>query len=259
MRLLIDTNQYPNDAVSVLRAGELKADGVWSLPGNSPGMTAEDTKKIIDRIGAGVVVVEEGGIDVHQLLEDPNWTGKPPNINSERNRTRAAGYNPSRAMVYYEFGAPGMRQTCLTPHELSRAYILEDKTPLLPLTRDWSRAQRARVKEVLKLPRSVIPGVCFELETNVSLIKAQGIIGGIRYVRSVNREAWVLLSPKLPSVKFEVDVEETLKYLKRNLSREIWSVINIVLAVYTVEDKGTSFFGETNSMLAAVKVARAYR
>jgi hypothetical protein len=162
-------------------------------------------------------------------------------------------------MVYYEFSAPGVRQTCLTPHELSRAYILEGKIPLLPLTRDWSRAQRARVKDALSLPRNIVVGVCFEIESNVPLIKAQGIVGGIRYVRSVNREAWVLLSPKLPSVKFESDVDETLWYLRKNLSAEIWDALNVVLAVYTVEDKGTSFFGESNSMLAAVKVARGYR
>jgi hypothetical protein len=259
MRLLIDTNQYPNDAVSILRAGELKANGVWSLPGNSPGLTAEDTKRIIAGIGSGVVVTEEGGIDVHQLLEDPNWTGGPANINGQRTLTRSAGYNPSRAMVYYEFGAPGIRQTCLTPHELSRAYILEDKTPLLALTRDWSRGQRARVKDALSLPRNIVVGVCFEIEANVPLIKAQGIVAGIRYVRSVGREAWVLMAPRLPSVEYEADVDKTLFYLKRNLSAEIWEDLNVVLAVYTVEDKGTTFFGETNSMLAAVKVARGYR
>lgn len=260
MRLLIDTNQYPNDAVSILRAGELKANGVWSLPGNSPGLSAEDTKRIIAGIGSGVVVVEEGGIDVHQLLEDPNWTGvSPANINTQRVLTRNAGYNPSRAMVYYEFSGPGVRQTCLTPHELSRAYILEGKTPLLALTREWNRSQSARVKDALSLPRNVVVGVCFEIEANVPLIKAQRIIAGIRYVRSVNREVWVLLAPKLPSLRFEQDVEETILYLRRNLTTEIWDALNIVLAVYTVEDKGTSFFGETNSMLAAVKVARGYR
>lgn len=256
---MIDTNQYPNDAASILRAGELKANGVWSLPGNSPGLRAEDTKRIIAGIGSGVVVVEEGGIDVHQLLEDPNWTGGPANINAQRELTRAAGYNPSRAMVYYEFSAPGVRQTCLTPHELSRAYILEGKIPLLPLTRDWTRAQRARVKDALTLPRNIVVGVCFELAVDVPMIKRQQIIAGIKYVRSVGREVWVILSPNTPSVKFEADVDKTLFFLRRYLPADVWDTLNIVLAVYTVEDKGTSFFGETNSMLAAVRVARGYR
>jgi hypothetical protein len=258
MRIIIDTNQYPADQVH--RAKELKANGVWSLPGNSPGLTNEDTKNIIADIGSGVVVTEEGGIDVHQLLEDPNWTGvSPANINQQRTLTRSAGYNPSRAIVYYEFSEPNVRQTCLTPHELSRAYVLEGKTPLLPLTRDWSWKQRARVKDALTLPRSIVPGVCFEIEANVPLIKSQGIVSGLRYVRSVGREVWVLLAPILPSIEFETDVGTTLHYLKRNLSADIWGALSLVLAVYTVEDKGTTFFGETNSMLAAVKIARAYR
>jgi hypothetical protein len=50
-----------------------------------------------------------------------------------------------------------------------------------------------------------------------------------------------------------------LRYLKRNLSADVWKSLKVVLAVYEVENKGTSFFGETNSMLAAVKVARGWR
>ena len=139
-------------------------------------------------IGSGVVVVEEGVIDVHQLLEDPNWTGGLANINGQRVLTRNAGYNPSRAMVYYEFSELGIRHTCLTPHELSRAYILEGKTPILALTRDWSRPQRARVKDALTLPRNVVVGICFELEANVPLIKSQGIIA--RSCEGCAREVW---------------------------------------------------------------------
>jgi hypothetical protein len=257
MKLLIDTNQYP--ASDVGRASELKCNGVWSVPVNSPGLSNDNTTAIIKAIGSGIVVTEEGGIDAGHLLEEPNWTGEPRKINQQRTLTRNAGYNPSRAMVYYEFSAPNQRHTCLTPHELSRAYILEEKTPLLPMTRNWNRVYRARMKEALTLPRSVVAGVCFELEANVPLIKSQSIVGGIRYVHGVNREVWVLLSPRAPSLKYEQDVDETLEYLKRNLSAEIWGRLFVALAVYEIENKGTSFFGESNSMLAAVKVGRGWR
>jgi hypothetical protein len=257
MKLLIDTNEYPAD--QAYRSEELKCNGVWSVPINSPGITVGDTAAIIHGIGSGIVVTEEGGLDVYQLLEDPNWTGGPRKINQQRTLTRASGFNPSRAMVYYEFSAPNQRHTCLTPHELSRAYVLEEKTPLLPMTRNWDRNYRARMKEALTLPKNVVAGVCFELEANVPLIKSQSILGGIKYVAGIGREVWILLSPQGPSIKYEKDVEDVLKYLKRNLSASVWASIYVVLAVYEIENKGTSFFGLSNSMLAAIKVARGYR
>lgn len=257
MKLLVSTNQYP--AAEAHRAHELKADGVWSLPGNSPGITNQDTQAIINNIGGRLVVVEEGGINPEQLLDTPNWTGQPAHINGQRTLTRSAGFNPSRAMVYYEFSHPNVLQCCLNVEELKRAYTLEGNTPLLVLTRDWTRAQRARVKDALTLPKRTVAGVTFEIEANVPLIRAQQIVQGIRYMHSVTREAWVLLSPKNPSNKFEFDVHDTLTYLKRNLSPEIWRTLRVAIGVYEVDRKGTSFFGATNSMLAAIKVARKFR
>jgi hypothetical protein len=257
MDLLIDINQYP--VAEVARAGELRADGVWSVPVNSPGLTNDDTRFIIAAIGSKIVVTEEGGMDAQHLLEEPNWTGEPPKINQQRTLTRNAGYDPSRAMVYYEFSAPDQRHNCLTPYELNKAYVLEEKTPLLPMTRNWNRQHRARMKDALTLPRSVVAGVTFELEANVPLIRSQAIVGGIKYVHGIGREVWVLLSPRTPSIAYEKDVENSLRYLKRNLSADVWKSLKVVLAVYEVENKGTSFFGDTNSMLAAVKVARGYR
>lgn len=256
MKIIIDTNQYPIEDLP--RAKELKADGIWAVVSNSPGFTPSHTRKLIDSINSKNITVEEGGIDERQLLDDPNWTGKPPNINQGRMLVVNAHRIPKRAMVYTEYyhGAPG---NTLDVSDLKRAYKLEGKTPLLPMARNFLPENKAKIAAAFTLPKTVVCGLCFELETNLPLILTQKIVGGIRYVLGKERECWIILSPKAPSYEYEKDVETTLKFFISHINKEMWAKLNFVLAVYEVERKGTSFFGETNSMIAALKVAKKYQ
>lgn len=261
MKLLTDVNQYV--VGDVPRAKELQTDGINAVRMADGTYTSKDMQNLIDRIKGhdGDIVTIEGGIDYRQLLDEPNWTNAPRQINRNRQVCLDVNRKPTRCIVYYEWAIDINKQcTVLNKQELLRAWELEGKTPLLPLCREWYGDSKARSETALTMDDAKIKGICFELAANVQLIKNQNIVAGLKRVAARNKEMWILMSPYNGSTDYAGDMELVLKFLKPKLGPTLWGKLNFIVAVYELEIKHTSFFGEgNNTMLKALEVARRYR
>ena len=70
-KFLVDTTQIlPSEAA---QASRLKADGTWLLTQWSPSMTAADWAAMVNKIGPGLVVSEDGGISRRHLMDTIMW------------------------------------------------------------------------------------------------------------------------------------------------------------------------------------------
>lgn len=78
-RTMIDFNQFDFKYMNQLH--HLRANVCMASFSNSKDATSANIKEAIKRVGCSMVLTSDGGINPMQLLDEPNWTGQPRNLN----------------------------------------------------------------------------------------------------------------------------------------------------------------------------------
>jgi len=253
-RTMIDFNQFDFKYMNQLH--HLRADVCMASFSNSKDATSANIKEAIKRVGCTLVLTSDGGINPMQLLDEPNWTGQPRNLNLNARMVRNAGVPVHFYMLYTEYNRQHQGQTLLTPDDLRLAFRDSIINKIIPLIRAFNDSERSIFAEIMKMSRMRYPGMYVEIAASVKDVQATRTCDIMKAIQANNRLAFVMLSGRTPSQTYAADVTATCTYIKRTCPNAFNNAI-FGVAVYELENKGINWISGPNSVTGAMRSLRA--
>ena len=239
-RFLISTNQITKPELD--ECSKLACNGVWFIGENSPNIIDwSPVKGISDHL----LIAEEGAIDRNWLFQAPGYP-PPRRLDFNLELAKASGLKVDQSFTYVEHPA--------TMLEIPDANLARDilGKPVLLLARSFTdniQDNRTKVRAAIKM--SSVKGIVFELNPSAKNIRDNRITHGIREVLNAQKQAHILLPPWQNTVNYENDIADAIKELKRSPEYKS-SRLHIILACYDRVTNTVGFYGENNSVEAAL-------
>lgn len=249
-KTMIDLTQF--DMKYFKNLNQLKADWCMATVTLTPELRGEKLKQAIKALGCRIVLTTDGGINPGQLLDEPNWTGQPRNLGTSGKILKEAGVPVHYTMLYTEFNRQDEHSTLLTPDEYRYARKELNNQYVLPLARVWDALGAAKLKSVLTLPKTELPGVFLELAADVNYIKSVKACEVMKFAKRKERFLVVMLSGKTPSTDYANDVKKSCEYIKSKCPGA-FDVTTFGVAIYETPQKGINWIGGKNSVSEAMK------
>ena len=251
-KILIDINQIWKDELPLTNA--LKADGIWSIPGNSAGNKGRDIpisewQNGFNRMGPGWICTE----DYWQ-----NFPGK----NYDLTKDIVKEDSIKMVCVYAEPTiANDIHTTTVVNDNVIADVFQKTGKKIIVLARSYSG------NWVTELTRAMnnenVGGVCFEQKPDIVKYEQFKILKGFREVLEKGRKLFILLPPNFTadSDNYTKDVKSVFEYIEENDAELLKNPnFNFVPNCYNrLKDKETTFYGGENSVEGVLKYLNSKR
>ena len=245
-QILIDTNQLNPDEAA--QASRFAADGVWSIPLNSP--SGIDWPQTLSTLNADTWSVSE---------DNPGDTSQVDFVSSSQHRL------VDGAMFYNEDGLAtpllDAQIAAYASHTVPGFGTLYARVVLL--TRSFGDSDPRRAQLIHALADANVSGATFEFVAGGPIAELK-IGEGCKYILSLGKKCYLLMPPSIiPTQDYVGDVQKTITDL--DLSGGILDNPNvyIVLASYLRPNTTVHYLSasasDRNSIEAAVALLKAYR
>jgi|KBSMisStaDraftv2_1062788.scaffolds.fasta_scaffold36985_4 hypothetical protein len=213
--ILVDVNQL--NACEAGFAATFAADGVWTIPYNSPDMSTASWTSTLGALNAGSMTITED-------IQEP--TNVENHFKSVDTVAAMLGRIPDAVMIYHETNPPFDFQAMptLSYDEISAeaAHVVQGYGPIgarvVVLTRMYALNYPPRdwVNAALLNPNTY--GVVFESTPDTSNWAFLDMAGGLRACLSAGRKCFMLLPPPdaAPGVDYLAMFQDTMKFFEQN-------------------------------------------